>query len=73
MVANSGDSWVFAVEFSEPPRAFTIVAYSQSDVPEVALFRRSGAALFGQSLKAGRVYRRRNRAQLVKTYRPGEE
>ena len=32
LVANSGDSFVFAVEFSQPPRAYTVVAYSQSDV-----------------------------------------
>ena len=25
-------SWVFAVEFSQPPKAYTVVAYSQSDV-----------------------------------------
>jgi len=33
-VALGGDSYVFAVEFSDPPRAHSILAYSQSDDPE---------------------------------------
>ncbi len=32
LAANRGDSWVFAVEFTQPPKAYTVVAYSQSDV-----------------------------------------
>jgi acyl-homoserine-lactone acylase len=33
-VAYKGDSFVMAVEFTSPPTAYTIVAYSQSDDPE---------------------------------------
>jgi acyl-homoserine-lactone acylase len=33
-VAIGGDSYVFAVEFSDPPRAYSIMAYSQSDDPD---------------------------------------
>ena len=33
-VANSGDGWVFAVEFGEVPRAFSVLAYGQSRLPE---------------------------------------
>jgi len=33
-VALGGDSYVFAVEFSDPPRAHSILAYSQSDDPK---------------------------------------
>ncbi len=33
-VAAGGDSFVFAVEFSDPPRAQSIMAYSQSDDPD---------------------------------------
>jgi acyl-homoserine-lactone acylase len=32
-VARGGDSFVMAVEFTSPPTAYTIVAYSQSDDP----------------------------------------
>ena len=30
LVANRGDGWVLAVEFSNPPRAYSILAYGQS-------------------------------------------
>jgi acyl-homoserine-lactone acylase len=30
---QGGDGWVFAVEFSDPPRAYTILAYGQSNDP----------------------------------------
>jgi acyl-homoserine-lactone acylase len=33
-IALGGDSYVFAVEFSDPPRAYSIMAYSQSDDPD---------------------------------------
>jgi acyl-homoserine-lactone acylase len=33
LVAHGGDSFVFAVEFTTPPTAYSIVAYSQSDDP----------------------------------------
>lgn len=29
--ANTGDAWVLAVEFGETPRAYTVLAYGQSD------------------------------------------
>lgn len=28
---RGGDGWVFAVEFTDPPRAYTVLAYGQSD------------------------------------------
>jgi acyl-homoserine-lactone acylase len=33
MVARGGDSFILAVEFTSPPTAYSIVAYSQSDDP----------------------------------------
>ncbi len=33
-VAKGGDSYVFAAEFTSPPTAYSIVAYSQSDDPK---------------------------------------
>lgn len=73
MVANSGDSFVFAVEFSNPPRAFTNVAYSQSDVPESPYFADQAPLFSANRLKPAAFTDAEIRAQLVKTYRPGEE
>jgi len=33
-VANSGDGWVLVVEFSDPPRAYSVLAYGQSNREE---------------------------------------
>jgi acyl-homoserine-lactone acylase len=73
LAANSGDSFVFAVEFSQPPRAFTNVAYSQSDVPTSPHFN-DQASLFSENrLKPAAFTDAEITAQLLKTYRPGEE
>jgi acyl-homoserine-lactone acylase len=34
MIAGGGDSYVFAVEFTSPPTAYSILAYSQSEDPK---------------------------------------
>ncbi len=34
LVATGGDGWVFAVEFGDVPRAFSVLAYGQSRRPE---------------------------------------
>ncbi len=73
MVANSGDSFVFAVEFSDPPRAFTNVAYSQSDVPESPYFADQAPLFSANRLKPAAFTDAEIQAQLLKAYRPGEE
>ncbi len=73
MVANSGDSFVFAVEFSDPPRAFTNIAYSQSDVPTSPHFADQAALFSANRLKPAAFTEAEIEKQLLKTYRPGEE
>ena len=34
LVANTGDGWVIAVEFTDTPRAYSVLAYGQSPDPE---------------------------------------
>jgi len=46
-VARQGDSFVMAVEFSSPPTAYTVVAYSQSDDPN-SPHHTDQSALFAQ-------------------------
>ena len=33
VTANSGDGWVFAVEFGDTPRAYSVLSYGQSRLP----------------------------------------
>jgi acyl-homoserine-lactone acylase len=72
-VANGGDSWVFAVEFSQPPRAYTIVAYSQSEIEGSPHYSDQAALFSANQMKRAAFTEAEIEAQLLKTYRPGEE
>ena len=73
LAANSGDSWVFAVEFSQPPKAYTVVAYSQSDVEGSPHFHDQAALFSTNKMKRAAFTDAEIQAQLLKSYRPGEE
>jgi N-acyl-D-amino-acid deacylase len=70
---RGGDGWVSAVEFSDPPRALTVLAYGQSardghphETDQLGLFVNGGAktvAFTEEAIQAG----------LVRSYRPGVE
>lgn len=72
-VARSGDSWVFAVEFGKNPKAYSIVAYSQSgneDSPHFA----DQASLFAENrMKPVAFLEKDIERSLIKAYHPGEE
>ena len=72
-VANTGDSWVFAVEFSQPPKAYTVVGYSQSDAEGSPHFSDQAALFAANKMKRAAFTEDEIKAQLLKTYRPGEE
>ncbi len=73
LVANTGDSWVFAVEFSEPPQAYTVVAYSQSDVESSPHFADQAPLVSAGKMKRAAFTDSEIAAQLLTTYHPGEE
>jgi len=73
LAANTGDSFVFAVEFSEPPRAFTVLAYSQSNVPGTPHFADQAPLFSANRMKPAAFTESEIAAQLIKTYRPGKE
>ncbi len=71
--ARTGDSWVFAVDFGETPKAYSVVAYSQSgreDSPHFA----DQAALFADDRMKKVAFTEEDIANtLLKKYHPGEE
>lgn len=73
LAANSGDSFVFAVEFSQPPKAYTVLAYSQSDVETSPHFHDQAALFASGKMKRAAFTDVEIQAQLLKSYRPGEE
>jgi acyl-homoserine-lactone acylase len=72
-VAAGGDGWVLAVEFTSPPRAYSILAYGQSlktDSPH----HDDQAALFARGSMKPVAYTRADvERDAVRRYRPGAE
>ncbi|RMG25960.1 MAG: penicillin acylase family protein [Bacteroidetes bacterium] len=69
---RGGDGWQLAVEFSDPPRAYSILAYGQSNDPnsphhtdQVGLFARN-------EMKRVAFTEEEIAASLIRAYRPGE-
>jgi acyl-homoserine-lactone acylase len=73
LVANGGDGWVLAVEFAKVPRAYTVLAYGESDKPESPNFD-DQAAMFAENRMKPVAFTEADIARLVvRRYRPGVE
>ncbi|QYO66133.1 penicillin acylase family protein [Leptolyngbya sp. 7M] len=71
--ATGGDCWVFAVEFGDVPRGYSILAYGQSNKPESPYYS-DQAAMFARGEMKPIAFTRsdiQKRAKLK--YRPGEK
>jgi acyl-homoserine-lactone acylase len=67
-----GDGWVFAVEFSNPPRAYSILAYGQS-AKEESPHHTDQAELFANNkMKKVAFTEKEIRKSMIREYRPGE-
>ena len=72
-VASRGDAWILAVEFSDPPRAYSVLAYGQSS-KEDSPHHADQAELFARGqLKKVAFTEEEIRVQLLRKYRPGSE
>ncbi|MBI4521341.1 MAG: penicillin acylase family protein, partial [Gemmatimonadetes bacterium] len=72
-VANGGDGWVLAVEFGDPPRAYSVLSYGQSPNPD-SPYHTNQAALFAANGMKRVLWREEDIEQaIVRRYRPGEE
>ena len=70
-VANGGDGWVLAVEFAKVPRAYTVLAYGQTDRPESPHFS-DQAAMFAENRMKPVAFTEADIARtLIRSYRPG--
>jgi acyl-homoserine-lactone acylase len=71
--AAGGDGWVLAVEFTDPPRAYSILAYGQS-ASEASPHHADQAALFARGVMKPVAYTRADvESQAERRYRPGLE
>jgi len=71
--AYSGDSWVLATEFGDTPRAYSVLAYSQSEYPDSPHFSDQAALYTGEKMKPVRFTEADIKANLATSYRPGQE
>jgi acyl-homoserine-lactone acylase len=72
LVANFGDGWVLAVEFTETPRAYSVLAYGQSPNP-TSPWHADQAEMFarGEMKKVAFSFKDVD-AQAIRRYRPGK-
>jgi acyl-homoserine-lactone acylase len=67
-----GDGWVLAVEFSNPPKAYSILAYGQS-AREESPHHTDQAELFANNKMKRVVFTEKEiRKSMIREYRPGE-
>jgi acyl-homoserine-lactone acylase len=73
MAATGGDGWVFAVEFGDVPRAYSILAYGQSRRPS-SPYHADQAEMFAKGeMKKVAFTDADIKKQAITTYRPGEK
>ena len=68
---NRGDGWVFAVEFGDEPRGYTILAYGQSRLEDSPHFDDQAERFAAGDLRPVYFYRPDVEAVAEETYRPG--
>jgi acyl-homoserine-lactone acylase len=73
MAATGGDGWVFAVEFGDVPRAYSVLAYGQSRLPS-SPYHADQAEMFAKGeMKKVAFTEADIKKQAIATYRPGEK
>ncbi|MGW8266141.1 MAG: penicillin acylase family protein [Longimicrobiales bacterium] len=68
-----GDGWVLAVEFSDPPRAYSILAYGNSNREDSPYFYDQAELFADNRMKKVAFTEEDILGDLVRRYRPGEE
>ena len=70
-VASGGDGWVLAVEFTSPPRAYSVLAYGESNKERSPHFADQAALFAHGEMKPVAFTRSDVERQAVRRYRPG--
>ncbi len=70
---SGGDGWQLVVEFSNPPKAYSVLAYGQSSMEDHPHHSDQASMFAESSMKPVAFTPEDIRANLLKAYRPGEE
>ncbi len=68
-----GDGWVIAVEFGDPPRAYSVLVYGESPNPDSPYFYDQAELFSRNEMKLVAFTEEEIESQTVLRYRPGEE
>lgn len=68
---RGGDGWVFAVEFGETPRAYTILAYGQSSKEDSPYYNDQLSLFANKEMTPVAFTLQEVKNQLIREYRPG--
>jgi len=71
-VANTGDGWVLAIEFGDPPRAYSVLAYGESPRIESPWYSDQAEMFARGEMKKVAFIQKDVDAQAVTRFRPGE-
>ena len=71
--ARTGDAWVLAVEFGDPPRAYSVLAYGNSNQEDSPYFYDQAEMFANNTLKPVAYTEEEIQKDLVELYRPGKE
>ncbi len=73
LVVSGGDGWVLAVEFGDPPRAYSILGYGQSIREDSPYFADQAEMFARNEMKQVALTEEEIQAQAIRQYRPGSE
>lgn len=73
LAANRGDGWVLAVEFGDVPRAYSVLAYGESNQPDSPWFDDQAAMFAHGRLKKVAFTREDIERAAIRRYRPGTD
>jgi acyl-homoserine-lactone acylase len=73
LAANSGDGWILAVEFTDTPRAYSVLAYGESPRRDSPWFSDQAEMFAKGELKPVAFTEKDINADMVRRYRPGEK
>lgn len=71
LAANRGDGWVLAVEFGDVPRAYSVLAYGESNQPDSPWFDDQATMFAHGQMKKVSFTREDVERNAVRRYRPG--
>jgi len=69
--ANSGDGWILAVEFGDVPRAYSVLAYGESNLEDSPYFADQAALFAHGGMKTVAYTPEDVERAAVRRYRPG--